>query len=438
MMSRNKWTWGVGAVVVVLLLWAGCRRQSTDSNAEKVMAPEAAAESEHASSSEHEEGGDEAEVSHVSRSPIGETVITLDDETQERIGLRTELLASASHKPTVLAYGIAMEDPASSFTLRAPMVGIVRAVASETWPRLGETVEADTIVGNIVPRLTPAEQIDMAARLAAAHADLSSAAASLEAARASYQSKKELRDQGNVVSERSVEEAEAKVKSEEAQLEAATEIVRLIEGALAQRETAATTKPLIVPRRGQVVEAPVQPDEAVESGQPLLRIADLEQLIARVEVPVGEDVEGSVVAARISVVGQEGLSLKAEPLGLAPTVGGKTQGLAFLLSVKVGETPSLRPGAAVVAHLEESGSAMAGVMIPRGAVVRYGGLNWVYVKTAADRFTRREATLLSPGDGGWFTASSFVSGEEIVAAGAQMLLTEELKALIDREEEAAE
>jgi len=35
------------------------------------------------------------------------------------------------------------------------------------------------------------------------------------------------------------------------------------------------------PRRGQVVEAPVQPDEAVESGQPLLRVADLERLLAR-------------------------------------------------------------------------------------------------------------------------------------------------------------
>ncbi|MFH1416726.1 MAG: HlyD family efflux transporter periplasmic adaptor subunit [Planctomycetota bacterium] len=436
MTSRNRWTWVVVAVAVALLLGASCRSQSAGS-AEKVAAPEAAAEPEHASSSEHEEGGDEAEVSRVARSPTGETVITLDDETQERIGLRTESLASASHQPTVLAYGTVMEDPASSFTLRSPIAGVLRAAASKAWPRLGETVDADAIVGNIVPRLTPAEQIDMAVRLAAARADMSSAAASLEAARASYQSKKELRDQGNVVSDRSVEEAEAKVKSEAAQVEAATETVRIIEGALAQRETATTTKPLIVPRCGQVVEAPVQPDEAVESGQPLLRIAGLEQLIARVEVPVGEDVDGRVVSAHISVVGQEGLSLTVEPLGLAPTVGDKTQGRAFLLRVNVGETP-LRPGAAVVAHLEVSGPALTGVMIPRGAVVRYGGLTWVYVKTAADRFTRREATLLSPGDGGWFAASSFASGDEVVSGGTQMLLSEELKAQIEREEEAEE
>jgi hypothetical protein len=89
---------------------------------------------------------------------------------------------------------------------------------------------------------------------------------------------------------------------------------------------------------------------------------------------------------------------------------------------------------AFVAWLRRSADPVAGVVVPRAAVLRVEGERWVWIKTAADRFTRRELEHARPVEGGWFVAEGFKAGDSVVVGGAQLLLSEELKSKIQGED----
>src|SRR4051794_26897519 len=74
----------------------------------------------------HAEVAAEAETASAIRNPAkvsnegGEPVVSLDDEVQERMGVKTEPVAAMTRRKQVLAYGALEEDTAGSFILRAP------------------------------------------------------------------------------------------------------------------------------------------------------------------------------------------------------------------------------------------------------------------------------------------------------------------------------
>src|SRR5438445_445986 len=74
----------------------------------------------------------------ISRNPSGDLIVTLDRDTQTRIGLKTVLASSETVYPEVAAYGRLQEDPGASFVVRAPVAGTLRSVDLRDWPRLGE------------------------------------------------------------------------------------------------------------------------------------------------------------------------------------------------------------------------------------------------------------------------------------------------------------
>ena len=54
----------------------------------------------------------------------------------------------------------------------------------------------------------------------------------------------------------------------------------------------------------------------------------------------------------------------------------------------------LTPGMLLTARLQGSGTGASGVLLPRGAVVRWNGVAWAYVATDATHFERRAVTAL--------------------------------------------
>ena len=88
---------------------------------------------------------------------------------------------------------------------------------------------------------------------------------------------------------------------------------------------------------------------------------------------------------------------------------------------------SLRPGAVVTAWLGTLGPAENGVIVPRSAIVRHEGGAFVYVQSSDDAFERRRVELTRPTENGWFVDEPLRPGERAVVAGAQQLLSEELK-----------
>lgn len=227
------------------------------------------------------------------------------------------------------------------------------------------------------------------------------------------------------VSDRVVQEAEARVSTEQARVTAANQSIRLIESALNSMSGAAAT--IEIDRGGQVIEVLVHPGESIEAGQPMMRVVRFDRLLARVDVPAGDTVAGNVAAANIIPLGYE-RPVRGERVSLAAAVDPKTQGQPFLFRVP---DPSftLRPGLSVTAYLEVPGAPRKGIVIPRSAVVRQAGKTWVYVQTAKDLFTRREVSLEDPTAEGWF-ARSLSAGDRVVTTGAQTLLSEEFKSQI--------
>jgi hypothetical protein len=380
------------------------------------------------------ERGPAAQVpSPTARRAGDEVVVTLDAEAQRRIGLRTEALQPAALQPEVTAYGSLEADPSRSFTLRAPLAGRLASPPGRAWPGIGATVADGQVVGQLEPRLAPVERVDLAARLAAARADLEAVTASLVAARAALERARTLNAEGKIVSDRTLEEAEARVRGEEARLHALTEAVGLIDASLTARSGATGSRPLAVGHGGEVVEVPVQPGEAVESGQPLLRVARFDRLLARVYLAAGQSVEEMSPRARIVVFGHEGSPLGAERVALAAAADPTTRGQTVLF--RVGSTGfPLRPGAAITAYITIPGPTRTGVVIPRTAVVRSEGRAWVYVQLGEPRFRRQAVSLDAPTPGGWFAASGVGPGDRVVVDGAQTLLSEEFKSQIKLED----
>jgi len=387
---------------------------------------------------EEEAAEDENAPVHISREANGLVVLTLDAETQQRIALTVTAAEATSLQPTVIAFGKLAEDPARSFTLRAPAAGVLKASTDQEWPEIGSIVESNTILGYVEPRFTASEMVDLCARRLDAQADFDAIGADVEAAYASYEGKSRLNSGQGLVSDRSMEETRARYKSGEARLLAARRKVELYESLVAGRAPESALFPISTFASGEVVEVPAQPGETVDAGQVLLRTARFDVLIANVSVFVGETVESAASEAQIVVAGADGLVLVGKPIGPASEASALTGGQALLFEVDVPAERRLRPGVAVTAHVPTHGAPMNGVLIPRSAVLRHGGRTWAYVKTGEVRLERRDVVLYRPTSDGWFVTSGVSPGENVVVDGAQLLLSEELKAQIESEEEAGE
>jgi hypothetical protein len=132
------------------------------------------------------------------------------------------------------------------------------------------------------------------------------------------------------------------------------------------------------------------------------------------------------------VLGREQQPVETQSISPAADVDPKTQAQGYLLRVDHPRFP-LRPGMALTAWLELAEDARSGFAIPRSAVLRHDGRTWVYVQEDEEKFLRKPVTLDSPleEDKGWFVAAEgggVKAEDQLVTAGAQTLLSEELKA----------
>ena len=78
-------------------------------------------------------------------------------------------------------------------------------------------------------------------------------------------------------------------------------------------------------------------------------------------------------------------------------------------------------------YLSLPGEPRKGVLLPRSALVRFIGSDWVYVPASEESFQRRGVVLDSPLEKGWFVSSGLKPQDKVVTIGGQQLLSEELK-----------
>lgn len=206
----------------------------------------------------------------------------------------------------------------------------------------------------------------------------------------------------------------------------------MLQEAAARLASLTQPMPLVADRGGTVIDVLAQPDEAIENGQPVLRVARFDTILAKVVVPSADPVSDNA-SARVIVIGHEDHPLSGESIALI-AVDPRTQGQTVLIRLRA-DGFALRPGQAVTAYLTAPGAPISGVVIPRTAIVRYAGKAWVYVRTTRETFVQREVPTDHPVDGGWFAATGFKPGDRIVTVAAETVLSEELKAQIPSAEE---
>jgi hypothetical protein len=226
------------------------------------------------------------------------------------------------------------------------------------------------------------------------------------------------------VSDRVLDEARARLEAERARLDSARTTVRTLENYL--RTSGPAVSRLIVDTGGTVVETMARPGESVEAGLPLVRVSRLDRLVARVDLPVGQNLPAGATLARIVPAGQENEVVQADRVAATPVIDPRSPGESFLFRLREGRF-GLRPGLAVTAYLPLPGASRQGFKIPPTAVVRLSGKAYVYVQAASDQFVRREIRVESPVDAGYFVTGRLAVGDRIVITGAQTLLSEEFK-----------
>ena len=396
----------------------------------------------------------------------GANIVKIDDDACMRLGISwSKKPKSGEFQPEILAYGRLVDDPTQTFTLRAPLAGVLGN--GHDWPMLGTLLTDNFTVATLKPRYTPTDLVDLRNKLANAQSEVKAATANLVAARADRDRNEQLRTEG-LAQAQTVTNCIAKCLAEEAHLRAAEEAVKLYESALSAASNAKDQLPLILARGGEVEEVLVQPGEAVESGQPILKVRRFDRALARVEVPLGEPVPRDTKAARINVLGQ-GEDLLPGTRIAQPPIDPKTGALAFLFAIP--GNPALRPGMPVVARIEIPGDKRQAFIIPNSAIVRFLGAAWVYVrkeeeletkpddkpkddkpkdeKAAAapekhlNEFQRQEVTLEQPTEivrkdengnevriPAWYITKGLDKKDMPVMKGAHLLLSEELKGMI--------
>lgn len=238
--------------------------------------------------------------------------------------------------------------------------------------------------------------------LVALDGELATAEAALEASHAAEERARGLFQGGENVARKTFETAQAQLRTDQTRLQALTRKLALEWG-----ESIAGIDPAA---RSKLIEELVRGTAA----------------LIRVDVAAAQAIVESPKSAHITVIGREREPFDAMQITPATMVDPMTQTQGYLLRV---EHPpfALHPGTAVTAWLELPGDAQAGVVIPRSAIVYFGGAAWIYLQEDAEVFERKRIALDQLVPEGVFVAGEFKGNEKAVITGAQNLLAEENK-----------
>ncbi|HEX4585536.1 MAG TPA: hypothetical protein VH183_11955 [Burkholderiaceae bacterium] len=305
--------------------------------------------------------------------------------------------------PIVTAPRIALQNGRSVVRLNADALQRA-AIRTETVRRGAqpETVRAFATVLDLQPLA------QLSALSQAAGAQLKAAQARLDASHAEYERERQLFEDQQNVSAAHVQAAQAAFLADQAAREAAQAQVGAI---------------LTSARLGW---GPVVAGALAGSDPQQRTLADdlvsRRQLLLQVTLPSEWSDARAPPQGRVGVDGREGPSIQlVSPAAHAdPRVAGRS----FLY--RAPPDAALLPGASVTVLLP-TGRTLEAAVIPGSALVWWQGRAWVFVRTGTGDFERREIAL-DRASGATSLQVDLESGADVVVQGAQMLLSEELRA----------
>ncbi|MHA3772534.1 efflux RND transporter periplasmic adaptor subunit [Verrucomicrobiota bacterium sgz303538] len=281
--------------------------------------------------------------------------------------------------------------------------GVVK-LDEETQHRFGVEV-AELAEAELPPRLAVTGRVLDPAPLIALDSELTTAVAALDVSKAAAERSRNLFQSGESVARKSVETAEAQLRSDEIKVQGLRRRMTIEWGEWLLGLDAANLQSFI--------------DELVRGKAALVRL----DLFAD-EAPAAEP-----IGAEISVLGNEKQSVRSGQIFTTMLVDARTQNHSYVVRCEVAEVP-LRPGSAVNGWVLLPGEPTHGVVIPREALIRHDAQTWVYAKAEEEgEFERRVVKLDKPLANGWFVGEGWKPEDAVVTSGAQSLLSAELAAL---------
>ncbi|GAB3502593.1 hypothetical protein GCM10027399_31050 [Curvibacter fontanus] len=276
-----------------------------------------------------------------------------------------------------------------------------------------EPVQKTTRRGEIeaLAMVLPAQElIDLRNTHIAAQTQADKSQAALQASRREYERVKALHGEEQNLSLKTLETAEAAWRADEAVARGAEEALDAVGRGARQKW-------------GGVLAS------AISGNAPLFRrLAEQQEVLLRVATPSGTGV--TKAPATVRVAANDGSFRTARLISPSPQADPRIQGTTFFYAAPA---DGLLPGTTLTAYLP-TGAEQSGGIVPAAAVVWWQGKAWIYQRSAPDRFVRKELPAATPVEQGWF-APGMLKGTELVVRGAQMLLSEELRAQIQVGEE---
>jgi hypothetical protein len=157
----------------------------------------------------------------------------------------------------------------------------------------------------------------------------------------------------------------------------------------------------------------------------ITRLIERQDFLLQVTLPPGV----SIPKAPETGVIQIGPAARADIafISSATRTDPKIQGVSFFYITRA--ESEVLPGMNVLAFLP-SGKRVDGVTVPASAIVWWRDKAWAYRRIDAERFTRADIATDLPAPGGGYVVAGLPDAVEIVTRGAQLLLSEEFRALI--------
>ena len=282
----------------------------------------------------------------------------------------------------------------------------------EKWKAVGVEM-AEPEKAELAPRRVAFGRVLDPSPLVALDGDLASADAAVSASRAEFERNQKLLAAGENTSRKAFETAEAQFRADEIKANSLRRQATLQWGTALPAGDAT--------KRRAFIDALVRGDAA----------------LVRADLLPGDALTDAPRAARLLVMGRESQPIETTQVSPSADADPRTQAQGFVMLVEKPPFP-LRPGMALTAWLQLWEKPRPGFLLPRAAVLRHDGRTWVFVQEESEKFVRKPVNLDSPLEKGWFISAAdggLKADDLIVVTGAQVLLSEEMKAAAGSAEE---
>jgi len=155
------------------------------------------------------------------------------------------------------------------------------------------------------------------------------------------------------------------------------------------------------------------------------------QKLIQITLPSHQYLASTIRSIDVEVSGNRSKAHKAEFISAATHTEFVAQGESYFFQ---SSDRKLLPGMAISAWIPEQSSEVTGVIIPKSALIWYMDQALVYIKTTETTFSRRVLSHYSPNADGYFVPDTLSANQQLVITGAQMLLSEELRGQIPKED----